>query len=196
MSDGKLCHDEKAYPSSFRVDLREYVEALFREKERALDMAAAERDRAAEVLRDEQRRALLVAETEREKAAAALRAGTDRAIADNYARLEEKLEGLRREIGIEFCARDTALQELKTTTAEWKAQANEWRGTVSDVASKAKEDTREYVDARFESLTPRLTIVEKALSDLRAGKNAVVSLVAGGVGAIGLAISIAVFVTR
>src|ERR1700681_747953 len=78
-----------------RIELREYIEALFREKERALDMAAAERDRAAEVLRDEQRRALLVAETEREKAAAALRQGTDRAIADNFSRLNEKLDAAR-----------------------------------------------------------------------------------------------------
>ena len=192
----KLCHDERAYPPSERILLREYVEALFREKERALDMAAAERDRAAEVLRDEQRRALLVAETEREKAAAALRAGTDRAIADNYSRLEEKLEGLRREVSIEFDGRDTALTELKTTTMQYKADQNEWRGTVSDVAQKAKEDTRDYVDGKFEALMPRLTLVEKILAETRAGRAAIFSLIAGAIGVIGLAVAIAAFVAR
>jgi len=115
------------------VELRDYIEAMLAEQQRALVMAAAERDRAAEVLRDEQRRALQVAEAEREKSAAALRAGTDRAIADNYERLREQLEAMRREISA--------------------AQASSKEAIVKAEAANEK---------RFEAMTSRLAALESA----------------------------------
>jgi hypothetical protein len=140
-------HRDRPYPASQTVELREYMEALFREKERALDMAAQERDRAAEVLRDEQRRALLVAETEREKAAAALRAGTDRAIADNYSRLNEKMDSVAELLTSKIEASSTLAQSIQKSAQEAIVKAeeaqqrvnitqNEFRGTLADQASQ------------------------------------------------------------
>ena len=67
------------------------------------------------------------------------------------ARAEEQIGGLRREIGISESARDAALKELKDTTREWKAQANEWRTTVGDVGA-AKQESRDYSDAQNAAL--------------------------------------------
>lgn len=78
------------------IEMQQYFEALFREKERALEMASNEREKAAIALRDTQQRAAVTAEAEREKAAAALRAGTDRAIRDNYERLSEAVASTER----------------------------------------------------------------------------------------------------
>lgn len=77
--------------------------------------------------------------------------------------LDARLEGHRREVAIEFEGRDRALEELKSTTKEWKATQNEWntavRGVGVDTASKAHaytdqkfEQARELVDARFGAL--------------------------------------------
>ena len=170
-----------------RIDLREYIEALFREKERALDMAAAERDRAAEVLRDEQRRALLVAETEREKAAAALRAGTDRAIADNFSRLSEQLlamkesseaaERHRRELEVSaakavdaaFAAAEKAVTKAEEAQQRVNIGQNEFRGSLADQAATLMP--RKEVEALFAAATrERQALVAenaRALSDIR-----------------------------
>ena len=72
-----------------RVPLREYVEMLFAEKQRQLDLAADEREKAAAALRDEQYRGVQTAEREREKAAEALRTSVETARATGEARLRE-----------------------------------------------------------------------------------------------------------
>ena len=69
---------------------------------------------------------------------------------ERLVRIEENVLALRREIKLEFEGRDKALEELKVTTKEWKAQANEWRETVSDVGTQAKEEARTYVDHQIE----------------------------------------------
>jgi hypothetical protein len=165
------------------VDLREYIEALFREKERALDMAAAERDRAAEVLRDEQRRALLVAETEREKAAAALRAGTDRAIADNFSRVMERIDALirsaeeaerhRRElddakakaVDAAFAAAEKAVAKAEEAQGRVNIAQNEFRGQLADQASTLMP--RKEVEALLAEQTRQVSEIRDALGQLR-----------------------------
>lgn len=128
------------------VGWREYVDTRFVENQRALDVVASERDRAAEVLRDEQRRAISVAETEREKAAAALRAGTDRAISDNYARLREQLEASEKLLitmvdasnkesrAIQTAAKE-AIQKAEEAQQRVNIGQNEFRGSLSDLTS-------------------------------------------------------------
>jgi hypothetical protein len=60
--------------------------------------------------------------------------------------LEENLAGLRRELEIEFAARNRAAEDFKDANNEWKRQANEWRATVTDVGFHTREELRSYVD--------------------------------------------------
>lgn len=77
--------------SNIVVSLREYVEAILVERDRALTMAGDEREKAADVLRQEQHRALTTAESEREKAASALRDTLAQAIREGDERLREHI---------------------------------------------------------------------------------------------------------
>jgi hypothetical protein len=76
--------------------------------------------------------------------------------------LEAQVENVWEKVQIEFAGRDTALSELKRTTAEWKATQNEWneavRGVGEETAAKCREytdqkdaATREYVDEKFKA---------------------------------------------
>jgi flagellar biosynthesis/type III secretory pathway protein FliH len=73
------------------IELREYFNAILSEKDRAVEMATAEREKAAGALREEQRYAMETAEHEREKAAEALRTGLDRAMQEGDDRLREHI---------------------------------------------------------------------------------------------------------
>lgn len=73
------------------ISLKDYVDTLFNEKDRALTMAADEREKSASVLREEQHRSLSVAESEREKSASALRDSLARSISEGDERLREHI---------------------------------------------------------------------------------------------------------
>ena len=126
-----------------RVKLRDHLEALRASDQRALDMASEERAKAAEALRDEQRRALDVAQEEREKAAKALSAGTDRAIADNYDRISDRLTAYEHHIEVLLAEKDRAV-EMATEEREKAAKAlREEQQHAAEVAEHEREKAAE-----------------------------------------------------
>ncbi len=74
-----------------QVELREYIERIFTENQRATEMAEREREKAASALTVERYNATQTAESEREKSAQALRSGLDRAIREGDERLREHI---------------------------------------------------------------------------------------------------------
>src|ERR1035437_8469097 len=75
--------EDYPYPPSNMIRLQDHVDAMFREKEKALDAVARERDRAAEVLR------------ETTAAAAVMRTSAEKSQQEAYDRLDEKVAGLK-----------------------------------------------------------------------------------------------------
>jgi len=74
-----------------QVELREYIERIFVEGQRATEMAEREREKAAAALTVERYNAASTAESEREKSARALADGLDRSITEGDARLREHI---------------------------------------------------------------------------------------------------------
>lgn len=147
--------------TEYPVAFRNYVEALFAEKDRALSMAADEREKAADVLRQEQHRALQTAEAEREKAAQALRntlaaqirEGDERLrehisnqiqqVRDQYKQVQAALESadklelsrlanLERQITLQLAARDTAINKADVNSEKRFESVNEFRAQMND----------------------------------------------------------------
>lgn len=78
-------------PVDENVSLRQHVESILGEKDRALSMAESEREKAAAALRNEQQRREDQAGEEREKAASTLRVELARAIHEGDDRLREHI---------------------------------------------------------------------------------------------------------
>jgi len=57
-------------------------------------------------------------------------------------------------------AKEKALALIAVSLADYKAQANEWRGTVQDIISK--NPTRLEVQALFDRLADKVAVLEKA----------------------------------
>lgn len=117
------------------VSLREHVEALFNEKDRALTMAADEREKAASVLREEQHRSLTVAENEREKAASALREALARSISEGDERLREHI------------ANQVAQIRASLESGEL-LEIERIRGATEGLNEKIESNTREFRQAQ------------------------------------------------
>ena len=129
--------DSRGAHSGEMVPIREYIEALLRERERALEVASGERqlaavalererEKAAVALREEQHRASDKAERERERAADVLAAGLRNAISEG----DEKL-------------RDHIVQEITRITAALKSaselEAERFGSAKAEVASLRRE---------------------------------------------------------
>lgn len=176
-----------AEPHVNGVPLREYVEALFNEKQKQLEVASTEREKAAEALRGEQYRAMEQAEREREKAASAMRDGLDRGIKEGDERLREHIanqiqqingalasaeklesERLRNALG----ATDSVRREMQLITESAKEAVkkaeiaqqnvnvgqNEFRGQLKDQANEL------YTRREGAALDKRLQILERGQS--------------------------------
>jgi hypothetical protein len=65
------------------------------------------------------------------------------------ARLEEQLK-----------AKEKALELIAVSLADYKATANEWRGTVQDIMGKS--NTRVETQALFDRLSDKVSILERA----------------------------------
>lgn len=152
------------HPRINGVPLREYVEALFAERERQAEVAAQEREKAAAALRASEARAMDQAEREREKAANAMRISLDRAIKEGDERLREHIanqisqidaalesaekletqrmkgageatEALRREMKLITAASEQAVKKAEEAQKDVNAKSNEFRGQLSDQAT-------------------------------------------------------------
>ena len=141
--------------------IKEFVESILTEKDRALEMATDEREKAASALRGEQQRALDQANQEREKAAQNLRVELARAIAEGDDRLREhiqnqivqirealasadkleiervdaanvKTDGVRREVQLVQGFSEQAISKAEVSTEKRFESVNEFRAQLAD----------------------------------------------------------------
>lgn len=152
--------------------IKEYVESILTEKDRALEMAGDEREKAAAALRNDQQRALDQAEREREKAAVALRDQLTERISQGDGNLREHVaaqvmqlsqlissvehvakerhDGLQREAKIQHDADKTAIAKAETNNEVRFASVNEWRGQSADRERTQQEQIASFIS----TLTP------------------------------------------
>lgn len=128
------------------VALREYVEALFTEGQRATEMAEREREKAAQALDAERRTSADMAERERSKAAEvqATKFATqivqgDVALKDHIQQqimqLQIMLESTRREMELQFAAFQKAVDKSEGSYDKRFDGINELRAQMSDLIS-------------------------------------------------------------
>lgn len=177
-----------------RVPLRQFVEAILDEKDRALAMADDEREKAASALRGEQQRALDQAGREREKAAETLRIELARAIREGDERLREhisnqimqiqaalvsaeKLEmerlsrsdavtqALAEKLEVLRVAQSVAQDKFEVSVESRFSQVNEFRGALDDLGKSMA--TRRDLEASQAATNERYDGIQSAIGDLR-----------------------------
>jgi len=60
----------------------------------------------------------------------------------------------------QYKAKEKALELIAISLTDYKAQANEWRGTVQDIIGK--NPTRVEVQATFDRLSDKVSVLERA----------------------------------
>ncbi len=157
---------------STKVELREYVEAMFAEGQRATEMAERERAKAADAITVERRQTEATAEREREKSAQALAMQLaqqvqqgDRALKDHieqqFAQLQIMLDSTRREIEIRSEEQQKAITKAETSTDNRFHSVNEIRRQMGELITSHQESLtsltsklmpREVAEAKLEDL--------------------------------------------
>lgn len=116
--------------------IKEFIEAILDEKDRALHMADAEREKAAAALRNEQQRAIDRAAEEREKAASNLRVELARSIDEGDARLREHIMNQVSQIQSALVAATRASDKFEETVKARFTQVNEFRAALDDLGKQ------------------------------------------------------------
>jgi hypothetical protein len=176
------------------VPLREYLEALLAEKERALQMANGERELSAAALRGEQQRAVDQATSERDKAAEKLQVELARSIHEGDERLREhignqidrinadlvsaeKLElarvervealvvGLTEQRDLLAGAASDRQDKFEISVSDRFTQVNEFRGALDDMSKTMA--TRRELEAGDKSLAERIEAHAFQLGEMR-----------------------------
>lgn len=138
------------YDQGDRIALREYVEALFDQKDKALDAALAT-----------SKEAVVKAETATDRIAA-------RALADQEAlrdQMGERLESLRRELQSATSNQKEAVQKAENATERRLEGMNEFRNALSD-QGKLMMPRREYEQAHQE-IVRQVAQLREDISELR-----------------------------
>lgn len=141
--------------------------------EQRLDVAADERSRAAEVLRDDMRKTAVAAAEEREKSAAELRNGTDQRLLALEKQMTTQVDALKDQILALVTSRTEEFRLLraadataidKATIANEKRfeAANEWRGQSAD-----RERSQAESMAKLSSTFVRSDTADAQLQGLR-----------------------------
>lgn len=169
-----------------QVSLREYVEALFNEQQRATDMAERERAAATSALRQEQQHAADIAARERSKAAGALATNLAHSISEGDDRLREhivnqfaqiaaaldsaeklevtRLDTLRREMTLIHDGSEKAISKAETAVEKRLEAGNAYRAQLADQASTFM--LREVGDAQFDDLRKQVAELTERLGKL------------------------------
>jgi len=160
------------------VALREYVEALVHEHQRAIEIAEREREKAALALRGAEHRATDAAEREREKAANILAselrdrifAGDTRLaehIQQQIGQIAAALESARREQVLVASAAKEAIEKAEKATEKRFDAVNAFRAQLSDQANAFMP--REVVESQIDEIRKQLAHVNSRL-DQTAGR--------------------------
>lgn len=141
--------------------------------EQRLDVAADERSRAAEVLRDDMRKTAVAAAEEREKSAAELRNGTDQRLLSLEKQMTTQVDALKEQILALVMSRTEEFRLLRAADAraidkatianeERFHAANEWRSQSAD-----RERSQAEAMAKLTSTFVRSDTADAQLKGLR-----------------------------
>jgi hypothetical protein len=172
------------------VDLRQFIEALFREKERALQMVAQERDRDAAVLRDRDKedrradRAAAAEDRERWRSAEALRdqrlrehmqmqvaqlsaaiVNADRMSEERSRTLAAVIDGNQREYRLATKSSNLAVTKAEEAQQRVNVSQNEFRGQLADQAATLMP--RRESEAGHDEHTRQLAELREQIAQLR-----------------------------
>lgn len=151
--------------------IKEFIEAILAEKDRALSIADAERERAAAALRNEQQRAVDRAAEEREKAAANLRVELARSIDEGDARLREHIMNQVSQIQSALEAALRASDKFEDTVSARFTQVNEFRAALDDLGKQMA--TRRELETAVSNLADNIEKArierQRAIEELQSG---------------------------
>lgn len=142
------------------AQIKEFIEAILAEKDRALSMAGDEREKAAAALRNEQQRAIDRAAEEREKAAMNLRIELARSIEEGDARLREHIMNQVSQIQSALEAALRASDKFEETVKARFTQVNEFRAALDDLGKQMA--TRREMETAVTNLADN---IEKARTE-------------------------------
>lgn len=181
--------------SAWNADqIKEFIETILDEKDRALQMADDEREKSAAALRNEQQRALDQADRERERAAEKLRSEMSRQIDEGDDRLREhiaqqfqqinaaltsseKLEierferasqavdSLRSLLDEQRHSHEIAQVKFETTVSARFVQVNEFRGSLDDLSKQMA--TRRELESVQASIGAKMDDLAGLVQELR-----------------------------
>lgn len=174
--------------------IKEFIESILVEKDRALTMAGDEREKAASALRNEQQRALDQADRERDRAAEKLRAelarqideGDDRLrehIAQQFqqinaalfssekleverlSRLQAVVDALGEKLEVLRVAQQLAQSKFEASVESRFAQVNEFRGSLDDLGKTMA--TRRELEQAMLGATAKIDELNKLITEMR-----------------------------
>lgn len=174
--------------------VKAFIEALLNEKDRALEMADDEREKAASALRGEQQRALDQAGRERDKAAENLRIELARSIKEGDDRLREHIsnqivqiqsaldsaerleterlsgadaltQALSEKLEVLRMAQTSAQDKFERSVESRFMQVNEFRAALDDLSKQMA--TRRELESALATTTERDEARSKEIADLR-----------------------------
>lgn len=145
------------------VPLREYIEAVMRENQRAIEAAEKEREKAAAALREQLSERIQAGDTNLREHIIAQIAQLHTIINNTEAMAVTRHDGLQREIKIQHQADQAAISKAESANEKRFEAANEWRGQSTD-----RERTQQEAIASFvATLTPlvKTEAIEARLAD-------------------------------
>lgn len=132
------------------VPLREYIEAIMREHQRAIEAAETEREKAASALREQLSERIAAGDSNLREHIMAQITQLQVIVGNVEAMAITRHEGLRREIEIQHRADTAAIGKAEAANEKRFEAANEWRGQSAD-----RERTQQEAIASFvATLTP------------------------------------------
>lgn len=175
------------------VSWKEYVDTIFHEHQKALEVQEGVRERAAQVLRAEHNRASDQAEREREKAALVLVDGMHHAMAEGVERLREHVmaqiesihsalesasllevsrfdqtradvASLRRETKLVYEAQKDAVQKAEEAQKDVNHRNNEYRAQLKD--QNDAQMPRLEAEARLNQMAEQIAAINEKLGKL------------------------------
>jgi chromosome segregation ATPase len=145
--------------------VKEYVEKILAEKDRALEMASSEREKAASALRGEQTRAQDQASRERDKAAENLRVELARSINEGDERLREHVANQVKQIEAALKAAQREADKFEDTVVARFEQVNEFRLSLDDLSKQMA--TRRELEQAMATNNGRYEEIVKTLGEFR-----------------------------
>jgi hypothetical protein len=200
------------------VKLREYIEAILDEHQKAMELAADEREKAAVALREQLSERIAAGDANLREHIMQQVAQLSQLIANIEQVSAQREEGLRREIAIQHAADQTAIAKAEAFNERRFEAANEWRGQSADRERSQQEQIQSFVTtltplskteaveekltavlqrdrADIEALTKRMDLQQGQAAGVRVTTSVAVTLITVGLAVLGTIIVLANYFT-